>query len=368
MLENQKIKKNHIHKFRQSYASVSKHPYFGIVLTGFILIMIQVFGLMGLVNASTVSLLTPAIIYFIVGLGYTLLLGYAGLASLGTAGFIGLGTYIIAHMSGNLGLPTEFAVLAGIVIAILLGLVVGFISLRIEGMYLAIITLGISEILVEIFKKNVAITHGNAGYNFFKLSFLGLESKLTNSFFLAYYLIVIVMVLVMIWTINLIKSPTGRAMLAMKNSTSAAQAMGISVLKYRLLAFVIATVIAVFGGMLYMLRFLNTQPGSWGIALSLNILAAVVIGGTKSMYGVMAGTFIIFALNDIVLKRMAFFQEFPNASYILNGLLIILVVMFYPGGIVRLFTDIKNGFIKLYKKIKSGWRDYRYGKDTNNVQ
>ncbi len=352
---------------KETIRRLSTHPLFGILLTGALLFMIQILGIAGIIKPSTINLLSPVIMFYLVALGFMLLLGYAGLASLGTAGFVGLSAYVIAHIVGNLGMSFILAVIVAVAISITLGVVVGFISLRIEGMYLAIITLGISEILVEIFRKFTAVTRGNQGFSLFKMNALFFELKQTDIFSMSYYVIVIVLVIVMILTVNLINSPTGRGMLAMKNSTSAAQAMGISLLKYRLLAFVLATVIAGLAGILYFMNKLVSHPSTWGLAFSLNILAAVVIGGMKSIYGVMAGTFIVFGMNDLILKRMPFFSNYSSAYLILNGALIVLVVMFYPGGIVRLFKDLRNGLTKLFRFIKTTWKEYRYGKDTDQT-
>jgi branched-chain amino acid transport system permease protein len=124
--------------------------------------------------------------------------------------------------------------------------------------------------------------------------------------------------------------------------------MGISVLKYRLLAFVIATITAVVAGMLYMPYFEFTEPGIWNLGVSLNILAAVIVGGSKSIWGVTLGTFIIFGLRDIVLKQIPFFQENGNAVFFFTGALVILIVMYYPGGLVKLFDSLwKKGKVKL---------------------
>ena len=363
-LEN-KVTRTIFTDIKQSSRLVVRHPYFGILLTGTLLLLLQVLGIAGVIRASTINLLTPVIIYYLVALGFTFLLGYAGLASLGTAGFVGLNAYVLAHVAGNLGWPAFTGVMIGLAISIIVGVVVGFISLRIEGMYLAIITLGIAEILVEIFRKFLAVTRGNAGFSLFRMRFLFWEFKQSDRFTFSYYIIIVVLVLVMIFLYNLIKSPTGRAMLAMKNSTSAAQAMGISLLKFRLLAFILATIVAGLGGSLYFMNKLVSHPSTWGLALTLNILAAVVIGGMKSMYGVMAGTFIVFAMNDLLLKRLPFFDNYPSAYLVINGMLIILVVMFYPGGIVRLFTDIKQLVMKGARKLKSSWKEYRYGKDMD---
>ena len=113
-----------------------------------------------------------------------------------------------------------------------------------------------------------------------------------------------------------------------------------------------------------MMYMRSTEPGIWNLGLSLNILAAIVIGGSKSIWGVGLGTFFIFAFDDIVLKNIPFFIKYGNATYIINGILIILVVMFYPGGIIKLFTDL-NRFIKnSIRRIKISWKEHKYGKDV----
>lgn len=336
----------------------AKHPYFGFVIAGVLLVLVQVLQLSGVVGGSMVRAFGQTIAYFVVALGFTILFGYAGLASLGTAGFVGLGTYIIGHVLRTMGLPLVVALILAVLIAVVLGGVVGFISLRIEGMYLAIITLGLSEILNEVFKNAVDITNGTNGFSLGSFKIFGITLGILDRA-PVYFILVFACVLAMIATINLIQSPTGRAMLAMKNSDSAAQAMGISLLKYRLLAFVIATVYAVLGGALYMLYMRFSIPTSWSLALSLNILAAVVVGGAKSIWGVFLGTFLIFGVQLAVLQNIPFFQKYSDANLIFNGLLIILVVMFYPGGLIRLAVDVKNGIVKLFRKYK----EYRYGKD-----
>jgi branched-chain amino acid transport system permease protein len=270
-----------------------------------------------------------------------LLLGYAGLASLGTAGFVGVGTYLTGYLLKVAQLPYLLVLVICILVAIVLGVIVGFISLRIEGMYLAIITLGLSEILVELFKNLDTITNGVNGLLLgVTPSILGWALTRENTF----YLICIFLVLLLIITWNIIKSPTGRAMLAMKNSESAAQAMGVNLLKYRLLAFVLATVFSMVGGFLYMTYYRFTIPSTWTLSFSLNILAAVVVGGGYSLWGILGGTFVIFGLNDILLQRIPFFIQNPGYTMAFNGILMIVIVMFYPGGLTQLFRELSYRF------------------------
>jgi branched-chain amino acid transport system permease protein len=356
-------KKTQKHAFMSRFNTYTKHPYFPIVLLGGLLILLQIIGSTGLIRPSVLNFLSPVLTRYIVALGFMILLGYAGLASLGTAGFMGLGAYLIGYLFQTAGIASEIAFIIGLILSLILGAVVGFISLRIEGMYLAIVTLGLSEILKKFF-ENSPLTGGANGMNLQAgMEFFGIFSSNTLIYNPVYYVIVIFMVILMLWTINIIKSPTGRAFLSIKNSTSAAQAMGISLLKYRLSAFLLATLFAVTGGMLNMVRSLTAYPTSWGIDLSLNVLAAVVIGGTKNIWGVLVGTFIIFGLKDLVLVRFAFFQTYKNAHLMFSGALIIIVVMFYPGGVIKLFTDIKNLAVKWFNQLNTRWKEYRYGKD-----
>ncbi|MDP3130386.1 MAG: branched-chain amino acid ABC transporter permease [Bacillota bacterium] len=346
-------------RFRQKLALIAKHPYFGFVVFGVLLIVLRLLALGGIIPNSLMKSLVVTMIYAIIALGFSLLLGYAGLASLGTAGFVGLGTYFIGHFSGTLGYPFLATILISLLGAIVLGAIVGFISLRIEGMYLAIITLGLSEIMREIFKSFTAFTNGVNGLGFRDFTLFGLEvSEAAVDF-----IVIFVFILLIIGTLNIIKSPTGRALLAMKNSDSAAQSMGIGLMKYRLLAFTLATIYAVIGGLLYMMDQQFSIPTTWSLDFSLNILAAVVVGGAQSITGIILGTFTIFGLNMTVLKEIAFFRQYPDATWIVSGMLIILITMFYPGGLIRLLLAIKFWLIKIRKKLKRKWSVYRYGED-----
>ena len=340
---------------------VLKHPLSSFVILGIVLLLVNVFYRAGIIqDIAFVRSVARVIIYSIVAMGFSLLLGYAGLASVGTSGLIGLGAFLIQLTYSQKGIPMVISILICLVIALVVGALIGFISLRIEGMYLAIITLCLSTILVELFR----IGWGTDTFNlprfqtFFGKEFPGYSSDgglLVRD--VMYYILVPLFVIVAMLTSNLMRSPAGRAMLAMKDSDSAAKAMGISVLKYRLIAFIIATVYAVFAGCLYMFYFRSTTYTDWGLALSLNILAAVIVGGSKSLLGCILGCFIIFGIDGMFLQNIPFFQNNTNFIYIISGALIIIVVMFYPGGLAHLWLDLKI----LIRKLKLKWRHYKYG-------
>ena len=291
--------------------------------------------------------------FSIASIGFCLLMGYSGMASLGTGGFIGIGCYSVYYVMTLSGLSFFLAILVAILIAIIIGVIVGFISLRIESIYLVILTLGLSEILRNVYR--VLSDSINIG----RVEIFGMKILTADTM----YIIVPILVIIMIVTKNLISSPTGRAMLAMKNSTAAAQAMGISVLKYRLMAFIICTVYASISGTMLILRNGSATASSgtsfYALITSLNILAAVIIGGYKSIWGAIFGTFVMYGLNTTILQTISFLSEHPELVTIISGVLVIVVVMFYPGGLAQLLQGFKGKISKLLLKI----REAKYGKD-----
>ena len=347
----------------------AKHPYFVYFVAGALLLIALALKEVNVLESSVVNSFSSLIFYYIAALGLSLLLGYGGLASLGTAGFMGIGAYVVAiifkrpvddpdALQAFFSWPIWSGVIIAIGVAIIVGTSVGFVSLRIEGIYLAIVTLGISEVFIKTIENLPNYTGGAAGIRMPNMELFGQVIALkNNNEWIVFVLFVVILMLVLMMTVNIMKSPTGRAMLSMKNSTSAAQAMGISLLKYRLLTFVFATCYAALAGTMNMMFVRSSIPNAWSLTLSLNLLAAVIIGGAKSIGGVAAGTFFVFGLKDFVYDRIPFIQKQPNAYLLINGIFIVIVVMFYPGGLSRIPTDIVN----ITKKLINKWRVYKYG-------
>jgi len=296
----------------------------------------------GLISSSSIIVLGTVMFYAIVGIGLNVLLGYSGLISLGTAGFMGLGAYISAYLTQDLGLPFLLSLIISVGIPLIIGLVIGLISLRIEGYYLAIATLGVAEIFRQVFVELDFFTGGfsgkNAGYP--DLIFLNLDR------FWTYILIAVCLIGLMVVTHNIVYSRSGRALLTMRGSEAAAQAMGISLLKYRLLAFGIATLYAAIGGVLYVHFIRFAYPSGWNVNLSLQILAVVVIGGMRTIIGPIIGSFVVFGIPELVLKQLPIIGNIDGLAYIFTGILIIVVILFYPNGLIYLGHDIKTLFNK----------------------
>jgi branched-chain amino acid transport system permease protein len=321
-----------------------KNPYVQFILFGLALatlpIMAQTFPF---IKSGYIITIGGTLIYAIAALGLNLLLGYSGLISLGTAGFMGLAAYISAYLTVDLGWPFLASMAVAVIIPTIIGILVGLVSLKIEGMYLAIATLAVSEVIRKTFEE----------FDFFTNGFSGKAAKFPAFFNISldrattYYLIVIVMVLVMILMYNMVNGQLGRALNAMRGSEAASQAMGVNLLKYRLIAFAFATAFAALSGVLYVHFVRYSYPSIWSLKLSLDFLAMIIIGGLRSIYGTVLGAFIIFAVPDLFLKQIPYFNQL---SYMFNGILIILVIMFYPNGIVYLRYDIKKWWNKVFSR------------------
>ena len=324
--------------------NILKNPYVQFILFGLVLatlpIMAQTFPF---IKSGYIITIGGTLIYAIAALGLNLLLGYSGLISLGTAGFMGLAAYISAYLTVDLGWPFLASMAVAVIIPTIIGILVGLVSLKIEGMYLAIATLAVSEVIRKTFEE----------FDFFTNGFSGKAAKFPSFFNISldrastYYLIVIVMVLVMILMYNMVNGQLGRALNAMRGSEAASQAMGVNLLKYRLIAFAFATAFAALSGVLYVHFVRYSYPSIWSLKLSLDFLAMIIIGGLRSIYGTVLGAFIIFAVPDLFLKQIPYFNQL---SYMFNGILIILVIMFYPNGIVYLRYDIKKWWNKIFSR------------------
>ncbi|MFV0352404.1 MAG: branched-chain amino acid ABC transporter permease [Oscillospiraceae bacterium] len=327
---------------------IFKNHYLRFLLFGALLALLPVASSLKIINNSIITSIGGVLIYAIAALGLNVLLGYSGLISLGTAGFMGLGAYVAAYVTADLGLSFWIAILLAVLIPTFIGVLIGLVSLRIAGLYLAIATLCVSEILLKTFEQVSDITGGMQGKKASYPTIFGTAFNRETT----YLLLVVALVLVMILTYNLVNGQMGRALHAMRGSEVAAQAMGVNLLKYRLLAFTLATAYAGLAGSLYVFFIKFSYPSTWVLNFSLYVLAAVVIGGFRSIYGTVIGAFIVWGVPDLILKNLPVIGDINGLPYIFNGILIILVIMFYPQGLAQIPRDVSRLIRSLIGKKK----------------
>lgn len=352
-LFNREVKGND--KLTEKMRKLMAIPTFQYLLFGILMCIVSVLATNKILPYSWQSAFATTFAFAIAAIGFCLLMGYSGLASLGTGGFIGIGTYAVHYVMVEAQLPFIVALAVALLVSIVIGLIVGFISLRIEGIYLAILTLALSEILRTLYaaiEPKLSLSAKDA-------VLFGVQFPRTGSLIL----VTVFMVVIMILTTNLINSPTGRAMLAMKNSTAAAQAMGISLIKYRLMSFIICTAYASISGVLLMMVVRSadaTDPtGYYALITSLNILAAVIIGGYKSVWGAVFGAFVMYGIKLVIFNQIPFLAKNPLIITLASGILVIVIVMFFPGGLAQLLLEAKVKIKSRMRKIKED----KYGKD-----
>ncbi len=340
--------------YKRTIIPIIKKPQFMFVVFGLLIAFVGTLN--GVIPPDLHTAIVSTSIYSLAGLGFALLLGYGGLASLGTGAFVGVGIFGLHYFYRYLTLPLLIVIVIVVIISIIISIMFGFVSLRISGMYLAIVTMALSQIIIEVIKNIPQYASGSSG-GFLAdgprrpLEIFGIAINYSNSVIIAAIFLIIGMIVVY----NLINSATGRALLAIKNSETAAQTMGIGLIKYRLFAFVMSGIYGTLAGVLNILYFRSGNVSTIGLAFALNILAAVIVGGMRSIWGIILGSFIIFGLD------LAVFQRFNIGNYgiILNGVLITIVVMFYPNGLIQVFTDLK----KLFIKYKNKFKEKKYGLD-----
>ncbi len=313
---------------------IKKHAKYIVICA--LLSTLPVFASSGLIKSSAITLIGTTLIYTIAAIGFNVLLGYSGLISLGTAGFMGLGAYLSAYFTGDMGLSFELSLILSVFITSLLGLMVGFASLRIEGHYLAIATLAVSEILRKTFEELDAFTGGFSGKSAQYPTLFGTFKLDRQS---TYIFIAVVLLIVMIVIKNMMDGQIGRGLNVMRGSEHAASSMGVNLLVYKLIAFTIATALAALAGVLYVHFIKYSYPSTWNLKLSLDFMAMIVIGGFRSITGTLIGAMIVFAIPDLLLKQIPFIDDL---SYILNGIMIIVVILFYPLGLSNLFSKLFN--------------------------
>ncbi|OCA87961.1 ABC transporter permease [Bacillus sp. FJAT-27225] len=297
---------------------------------------------------STMTMMNLIVIYSIVAIGFNILLGYAGQISLGHAAFMGLGAYISAYITANFELPFLLSLLLSGLIPTAIGLILGLAALRLEGHYLAIATLGFGVAIQQVFKEWIPFTNGFSGMRASFPEVFGFALRDREHYFV---FVIIILVLLILFAHNLLSSKTGRALIAMRDSESAAQAMGISLFKYKLIAFALSAFYAGIGGSLYVHLIRFTEPNQWGIDLSLNLLAMVVIGGLASIPGSILGAAFIVFIPEFI-KDIEALQDIKNVASIFTGAAMILVIMFLPHGIARIGTQLKATFSNKSKQPK----------------
>jgi len=291
-------------------------------------------------------------IYSIVSIGMMLLTGFTGQLSLGHVGFFAIGSYTSAILTTH-GVPFIVALPTAGVLAGLIGIFVALPAIRLSGMYLAIMTIGFAFIVEEILARSEGLTRGNMGMVVHPPSIGPLDFDTEFSF---YYLALLVLVLCLLAARNILRSPTGRAMIAIRDSEVAAQAIGVSLMRFKAVAFALSAFFTGIAGSLSAHKLLFISPESFNFLESVKYLAMIIIGGLGTLHGAVLGTAFLMFLPGVIIVV----KEFLPASIagqtglepLLMGLVIVLFILFEPMGLYGRWMKIRHyfEFFPLYKK------------------
>lgn len=269
-------------------------------------------------------------INIIMAASLNLINGYTGQFSLGHAGFMAVGAYISAIITVKFQLPFILAIIAGALAAALLGFLIGIPTLRLNGDYLAIATLGLGEI-IRITILNIQYVGGASG-------FMGIP-RYTNfawAFFVCLFTLFVIK--------NLVNSSHGRACISIRENEIAAEAMGIDTTRYKVLAFTIGASFAGVAGALFAHYFYIAHPASFTFMVSFNYLTMVVMGGLGSITGSVAGAVILTFVS-------AALASWPEWRMIIYSLVLILLMIYRPQG---LFGNVELTNLSVFKRFKGG--------------
>jgi branched-chain amino acid transport system permease protein len=272
----------------------------------------------GLVQAGTyVAIFAPAAI------GLSILLGNVNQISVGQAGFFGIGAYSVGYLTVDRGWPFWTAAPLGIALAAATGVGLGFVALRFRGHYLAMATLAFGLIAAGVFHAAPFLGHasGVTGIPYPQ------AGPLTISGHAAYWFAWIVAFAVALLSLSLLRGRAGRAFEAIRNDELAAETIGIPTRRYKILAFAYAGALAAAGGATFAAFLGLVNPDAVGIALSVDILLMVVLGGSGLISGALFGAALIGYLNVVG-------HQYDNWREVGYGAVVVLCVIFAPGGVL----------------------------------
>ncbi len=308
------------------------------------------FGLIGIALAAApwigkafvADVLGTVGLYILLGLGLNIVVGYAGLLDLGYVAFYAVGAYVVALMTARSSslvnatvtelAPTPLtnfwvALPVTVLVALVIGVLIGAPVLRLRGDYLAIVTLGFGEMIRVLILSDwlKPIFGGPQGIT--EVADVPAFGANTNDPRVLYYLIMGFALIALFIATRLKDSRVGRAWAAMREDEDIAEGMGVSVIKYKLLAFAMGAAVGCLGGAFFPAKLGVANPGSFTILVSINVLAVVVLGGLGSIPGVIVGSVILVGLPELL-------REFGEYRLHIYGAILVAIMLLRPGGLI----------------------------------
>ena len=330
--------------FKTDYAqdiALAKHPGHVFWYSALVLLLLAA---PWLIPEYWLAQLTFVLIYAIVGLGLMLLAGFTGQFSIGHAAFLGVGAYTQAVLT-TMGWPFPLALVCAASLSAAVGIIVGLPALRVKGIYLGIATLSFGFIVEEVFARWESVTGGNAGMHLKAPDLFGWKLSSGDAF---YFLCLVITIVCTLGILNLLRSPTGRAFVAIRDSEISAQSMGIHLARYKTLSFALSAALAGIGGALYAHKLQFISPDQFNIVQSIDLLLLVVIGGLGSVHGAFLGAIFLISMPQLIAMSKDYLPEVigqaPGLQAVVYGVVLIGFVLFEPMGLYGRWLKVRTYF------------------------
>ncbi|WP_187968449.1 branched-chain amino acid ABC transporter permease [Aquibium microcysteis] len=280
-------------------------------------------------DAYSQYLINLMLVYVIIAQGLNLILGFAGMFAFAHGAFMAIGAYVSALLATKLGVPYLLALPAAGIAAAAVGCVIGIPAIRVSGLYLAMVTVGFSEIMQWILRHWKPVTGGTDGMSVAAPRIFGVAFR---SDIHTFSIILAVAVLMTILAQSIVRSRLGRAFVAIRDGEIAAQSSGIDVARTKVLAFAISAFYAGIGGSLFSLTQHYITPENFNLYQTIMHFCMVIVGGAASLIGPFIGAAVLTWLPEILRNAQAL-QEIGF------GLLLIVFVIFLPRGLAGFLFD-----------------------------
>lgn len=316
-----------------------------------VLVVVLVVALPYVVASYQLSQITGALILGIAVVGLNLLSGFGGQISLGHAAFFGLGAYTTAVLQQKASVAVPLGLLCGILLCFVVGVVVGLPALRLRGTYLALVTLAVGVVFPSLVRRFDGLAGGSAGL--FGLQFqapdIAYFSGRTGQGVWLYWAVIVALGLSCLAVHNIMRSRTGRSIIALRDNQSAAVIMGVNRTVVRTVLFGISAGIAGLAGGLFAVNAGVITPDSFSLLLTLNLLVAMVLGGSASFWGPIVGGFAIYFVplwsSDLVAGPVA---------GVLFGVVVIVTVFGMRSGLVGVLTKLGSRLLVVRPSVSTG--------------
>jgi len=295
-------------------------------------VLIAIFPWIVAGNEYFISIVVFLGINSIITMGLCLLMGYAGQISLGHAAFYGIGAYSSGILTTHYSFSPVMAFFLGIFFSALVAYLVGKPTLRLKGHYMAVATLGFGEIFFIAFNELTPWTGGPSGLSGIPaLRFFGKTLEETAYLYLVWGFVI----LLLIFSLNMVNSRVGRALRAVHGSELAANAMGVDAARYKVQVFVLSAVYASMAGSLYAHFVTFISPSSFGLMPSIMFLMMVVVGGAGTIWGALLGTAVFTSLPE-------YLRGLEDYEVLAYGGILMFILLFMPQGILQRMQNLLN--------------------------